>query len=259
MINLTHCLFLIGILLISHYSFGAHLAQELAFDQSKAAYWQKRSLELIHIEDYMLRNTHFNQEQLNTLHNFFGGNNDLSGLNHFINTPQNENVAELTTEEIQHSIEQKERIEHILQSLPQLETVSYKGQLISPHIWEELNYDDIYYEKGFFNTVGSLHLAYQDLKNEGHSNKLYKLITKVYGKKGRLAHTIHDQGQSEILWPSQSHFKVIAKDYDRTTDTYYMHLNEIEPKEIKHTHRIISSHDGSQVNINRPSCTTLQH
>tara|TARA_B100001094_G_scaffold32235_1_gene26739 strand:- start:2298 stop:3002 length:705 start_codon:yes stop_codon:yes gene_type:complete len=232
---------------------GAYLAEELAFNPLNETHWQNRNAELIYIEEYMLRNTNFNQEQLDSLHNLLG-NNHLKGINHFINTPQEENEKELTAAEISNTTEQKELIEHTLQNLPTLDTRSFKGQLIKPYIWEQLNSGDIYYEKGFFNTVGSLHTAYQDINSESPSNQLYRLIMNVYGKKGHLAHTIHDHGQSEILWSSKSHFKVVRKDYDSTTDTYYMQLNEIETKDITPTARILSSYDGSQIHVNRPSC-----
>ncbi len=237
-------------------SSATELARELAMNPDTAPFWRSRVNNLLTIEENLMRRKRFHSQTVNSLSNFVN-EGKLDVLNQFIN---HSNVSESATytERVRQFLNQKKSFKQSVNYLPKLETEVYRGQTMSPQIWQKLRNGDGYFVKGFYSGTGSLHLAHADARNAldiGGNSNAKKLILKIKGKKSRLANLIYQNDQSDILWDEQTHFKIIDKDYNPETETYFLHLDEISNLQASKLSHIINAHDGTTKHIRGSSCS----
>lgn len=234
----------------------SYLANELAMKPESSQFWRSRVNNLLSIEENLMRRKRFNKNAINYLNDYVNDGN-LDKLNHFINYFEETSTATYNTRDTIF-LNHKKYIKKCVEHLPVLETDVYRGQTISPRMWQKINQGEGYFVKSFYSGTGSLHLAHADARNalnESANPLAKKLIIKIKGKKSRLANVFYQNEHADFLWDEQTHFKIIGKDYNPETETYFLHLNEIPKAQASKLSRVLNAHDGTVKYLRSSNCS----
>lgn len=221
------------LLMLTTFSLGtkAGWSEDLKEDAANVRRWQEHVQHLTDIESKIDVPYYIGGDIIPKLQARFADPSHLHNLNLYIHKKSNPlNDQDFFQETGTENMMIKE-YESIIDALPNAKQTSYKGVYLNTAYWEEVGIGDLFIDRGFMHTQGSILPIFNRLKSNMLMKNLYHpVILKVESNKARLFNFAYQRNIGDMLMPRSSHFKIIDKFYHPEHDVYFLHLRDSSGK-----------------------------